>query len=327
MLSQTILPFGAGEAFCPSGRRSPWTRPREYFTAQSSLSEALRLCENDLGTPIFLRTTRGVRPTPAGAAYIENARRILNQYRRARSEAWDIEGLKGGQVEFGISSYRGMHISPPVLSRFRALYPKVHVQITELDSIDLEDLILKGLLDIALIAMPPVRLKENVEFLISDEILIIATADHPVMEYVHPVEDGTDGWVRFADTMRFEYILGPPSTVLGRAARRGFRLNGAEPIGLNTGISAPLAARMAMEGLGLALTYRSCVVPGERVRYLRIGPRGIFLDLGLAYPAGEYRSKATIALGEVFHELYQANPTGTERKWDQAKIMEGEKER
>lgn len=35
----------------------------KLFMAQSSLSQAVRLFEQDLGTPIFVRTARGVRPT------------------------------------------------------------------------------------------------------------------------------------------------------------------------------------------------------------------------------------------------------------------------
>lgn len=276
----------------------------KLFMAQSSLSQALQVYETELGTPIFMRTTRGVRPTAAGRAFIDHAKQLLNSYRRAQSEVWDIEGLQGGQVEFGISSYRGMYLLPPVLSRFKRLYPNVHVEITELDSFDLEDYILKGLLDIALIALPPVRLKEQVDFLISDEIVLVTTADHPVMKFARPREDGDGLWVRFLDTTDFEYILGPPNTVLGRAARKEFRLCGREPIGMNTNVSAPFAAAMAMEGLGLALTYRSCMVKDSRVRYLRMGEEGVFIDLGLAYPAGEYRSKATAVLGNLFHEMY-----------------------
>lgn len=276
----------------------------KLFMAQSSLSHALQVYEAELGTPIFMRTTRGVRPTPAGRAFIANVKQILNGYRRAQSEVWDIEGLQGGQVELGISSYRGMYLLPPVLTRFRQLYPNVHVEITELDSIDLEDQILKGLLDIALIALPPERLKGHVDFLISDEIILVTTADHPVMKFARPQKDGDGLWVRFLDTTDFEYILGPPDTVLGRTARKEFRMCGREPIGLNNNVSAPFAAAMAMEGLGLALTYRSCMVHNSRVRYLRMGEDGVFLDLGLAYPAGEYRSKATAALGNLFHKMY-----------------------
>jgi len=276
----------------------------KLFMAQSSLSQSLQTYEMELGTPIFVRTTRGVRPTAAGSAFIARARSILNSYRLAQSEVWDIEGLRGGQMEFGISTYRGMYLLPPVLSRFKALYPGVHVQITELDSIDLEDRIQKGLLDLALIAMPPVRLKEQVEFLLRDEIMIVAAENHPVMQHARPRLDGNGLWVDFLDTADFEYILGPPDTILGRAARREFQKCGREPTGLNTDVSAPFAAAMAMEGLGLALTYHSCIVNQSNVRYFRIGTQGVFLELGLAYPAGEYRSKASIALGELFRKMY-----------------------
>ena len=52
----------------------------KLFMAQSSLSQAVRLFEQDLGTPIFVRTARGVRPTSAGEAFIFHARQILQQY-------------------------------------------------------------------------------------------------------------------------------------------------------------------------------------------------------------------------------------------------------
>lgn len=279
----------------------------KLFMAQSSLSQALRTFEAELGTSIFMRTTRGVRPTAAGSAFIDRAKQILNRYRLAQSEVWDIEGLQGGQVEFGISTYRGMYLLPPVLTRFKALYPNVHVQITELDSLDLEDRILKGLLDLALIALPPVRLKDQVEFLLRDEIMIVTTDSHPVIKCARPLPDGDGLWVDFFDSTEFEYILGPPNTILGRAARREFQKCGQEPIGLNTDVSAPFAAAMAMEGLGLALTYRSCIVSRDNVRYLRIGTQGVFVDLGLAYPSGEYRSKAASALRSLFYETYQIN--------------------
>lgn len=41
----------------------------KLFMAQSSLSQAVRLIEQDLGTSVFVRTARGVRPTAAGEAF------------------------------------------------------------------------------------------------------------------------------------------------------------------------------------------------------------------------------------------------------------------
>lgn len=157
----------------------------------------------------------------------------------------------------------------------------------------------------ALIAAPPVRVKQNVDFLMKDEIVIVTTADHPVMAYAKTCEEEANRlWIDLKDTSAFEYILGPPNTVLGRVARQAIRKAGFTPLGQNTHISASFAAFMAREGIGLALTYRSCEVAGENYRYLRIGKEGIFLDLALTYPAGEYRSKATKALAELLHNTY-----------------------
>ena len=220
----------------------------KLFMAQSSLSQAVRLFEQDLGTPIFVRTARGVRPTSAGEAFIFHARQILQQYQEARSEASDIENLKGGTVIFGISTYRGTYLLPPVLKKFHALYPRVHVEICEMDSIE-------------------------------------------------------QMWIDLKDTAPFEYILGPPSTVLGRTGRRSLREAGVEPLGLDTYLSASFAAAMAREGVGLAFTYRSCRIMRDEFRYLRIGKDGIFLDLALAWPAGKYRSRAAMALAKLFQEM------------------------
>ena len=205
----------------------------KLFMAQSSLSQAVRLIEQDLGTSVFVRTARGVRSTAAGEAFISHARQILQQYREARSEASDIENLKGGTIIFGISTYRGTYLLPPVLKKFHERYPKVHVEISEMDSIDLENQILEGILDLALIAAPPVRIKHGFEELMRDEIMLVTTKEHPVMKYAHECEnDPEELWIDLKDTAPYEYILGPPNTVLGRTARDSLREAGVEPLGL-----------------------------------------------------------------------------------------------
>ena len=57
-----------------------------------------------------------------------------------------------------------------------------------MDSIDLEDQLLEGLLDLALIAAPPVRIRHGVSPFMRDEIMIVTTADHPVMEFARTCE-------------------------------------------------------------------------------------------------------------------------------------------
>ncbi len=53
----------------------------KLYMSQSSLSQALQIYESELGTPIFMRTSRGVHPTSSGAVFLSHARQILQHYR------------------------------------------------------------------------------------------------------------------------------------------------------------------------------------------------------------------------------------------------------
>lgn len=79
--------------------------------------------------------------------------------------------------------------------------------------------------------------------------MIVTTADHPVMEFARTCESNPElSWIDLKDTAAFEYIFGPPNTVLGRVGRQALRDAGIEPIGQGTDLSASFAAAMAREG-------------------------------------------------------------------------------
>ena len=88
----------------------------KLFMSQSSLSQAIRVLEQDLGTSVFVRTTRGVRPTAAGDAFISHAKQILQQYRAACSEAADRD-LRDQHLPRHVSSAAGFKALPRPLSK------------------------------------------------------------------------------------------------------------------------------------------------------------------------------------------------------------------
>ena len=112
----------------------------KLFMAQSSLSQSLQSMEAELGGKLFIRTSTGVRPTQAGEIMLERARKMLVDYRQVRDIIQDMEELKAGQVEFGISTFRGSYLLPGALRSFKRLYPQIHVEITEANSMALEQL-------------------------------------------------------------------------------------------------------------------------------------------------------------------------------------------
>ena len=65
------------------------------FMAQSSLSAFLQQYESELGVRLFLRTSKGICPTRSGEVFIEHLRRLKAEFKQAKSELYDSEGMKG----------------------------------------------------------------------------------------------------------------------------------------------------------------------------------------------------------------------------------------
>ena len=276
----------------------------ELYMAQSSLSQFLQQFESELGVKLFIRTSKGIRPTHNGSVFIDHLRKLTEDYRRAKNELWDNEHLKGGKLTFGISSFRGRRMAPLILSRFYERYPDVQVDIIEENSMKLEELLLEGRLDLAVIALPPVKLKHGTIFLKNEEVLMVAHRHHPVMEFAQPKPDGSGYWVDLRDAAQFGFILGEHDTILGSIGRNLFKKAKLPCQIIHGNITAALAASMAAGGLGLAFTYASAAEHTEDAVFLSVGREGVFMQLGLAYPSEEYHSEAVRALEEIIRGIY-----------------------
>ena len=275
------------------------------YMAQSSLSQFLQQFEEEVGAKLFVRTSRGIRLTYSGECFLEHIKRIQVEYQRAKNELWDNENLTAGKVLFGISSFRGQVKAPRILKRFQERYPNVAVELVEAHSMRLEELLLEGKLDLAVVVMPLLKFKSEVTPLKKDEILLTARQDHPVLAYLQPAgEDGVP-WLALEDAARFELILSGPDPIMGSVSRDLLMKKKLKYQADNANISARMAVAMAEEGLGLAFTYRSCIEPSRNLSYMRIGKEGVYAQLGIAYPSDEYHSRAAQKLEEVVREVYR----------------------
>jgi DNA-binding transcriptional LysR family regulator len=73
------------ETFVAVARTQSMTRAAEHLrVAQPALSRQIKSLEEELGTRLFARTSRGMALLPAGEAFLEHARRILDEIAAAR---------------------------------------------------------------------------------------------------------------------------------------------------------------------------------------------------------------------------------------------------
>ena len=83
-----------------------FTRAAERcFVVQSALSRQIKSLESELGLTLFARTSRKVKVTPAGEAFLEQARLCLQAADRARSRPWLAQGeVRGDSDDRGDSN-------------------------------------------------------------------------------------------------------------------------------------------------------------------------------------------------------------------------------
>lgn len=274
------------------------------YMAQSSLSQFLSQYEADLGIKLFIRTSKGIHLTNNGEIYLERLSKIIADYQRAQNELWDNENMKGGRVSLGISSFRGERMLPKILHRFYDTYPNVKVDVIEENSLALEDYLIEGTLDVGVIVLPATKHKGNVKFLKKDEVYVIAPKQHPIMQYVHPKTNSHGFWVNLKDVARYDLILSYYDTILGTISRNLLSKNKLKYHALHDNITAQMAVSMTIEGLGLSFTYASCTPLSDRYELLSIGEDGVFIDLGIAFPAKEYHSMASQKMEEIIRGVY-----------------------
>lgn len=156
---------------------------RQLFMAQPSLSQSIQRIEESLGTPLFNRTTGGLTLTYAGERYYHMASQILKMYEDFEIEISDINNLKTGRIHLGTTNHLGTLVLPRILPRFLDLCPYVELSIAEETTQVLEQKLLSGQLDFAIMHAPKENIQPQVQYdiLTRDPFVIALSPTHPLL--------------------------------------------------------------------------------------------------------------------------------------------------
>jgi DNA-binding transcriptional LysR family regulator len=132
---------------------------------QPPLSQTIQSLEATLGTPLFERTKRRVELTPAGAALLPEARRLLVQADTLPDLARRAASGEAGRLSLAFVSTADYSILPPFLREFRERYPQVQIGLREATTdVQLEELV-QGRIDVGLLIPPlPDRIKSEIDY-------------------------------------------------------------------------------------------------------------------------------------------------------------------
>ena len=153
---------------------------RTLHVSQPSLSQMLKLVEGELGAALFDRGTVPFQLTYAGEKYLQAADDILNANARLERQIREIREESRGRLRLGISTQRAIQILPLVMPWFTAQFPHVTLDVTERDSADLEELVIRGEIDLALAALESLSSRLVYELLEEEVIGILAGKKSPL---------------------------------------------------------------------------------------------------------------------------------------------------
>jgi LysR family nitrogen assimilation transcriptional regulator len=141
--------------------------------AQPALSRQVRLLEVELRQSLLVRNGRGITLTEAGRALLEHSRGVLHQMERLREELSRVRGSLAGRVAIGLPPTLGRILAVPVTREFKRLMPDATLSITEGLSKTMQEALLTGQLDIALLynafPSPGIELRP----VLQDELLLV----------------------------------------------------------------------------------------------------------------------------------------------------------
>lgn len=158
------------QSFTKAGRAAGLT--------QSAITRQIRGMEERLGVPLFERTTRYVRLTPAGAALHARSGSILHEVNDAISVLKEGFDLVPKTLRVGVARTIGLAYLPGFFRQFQTKFPRVQLQVTHESSAFILAAIESGELDAGIVATPPQLSRAlTVTHRFADEFTVIVPAN------------------------------------------------------------------------------------------------------------------------------------------------------
>ena len=290
------MEFKQLRTFVEVARHGGFTQAAQYLhISQSAVSKQVAQLEHSLGTPLFDRLGSHVRLTAAGNVVLQRAEGMLRLHNELLSELDDLSHLTRGELKLGLPLLGSNALFASLFAEYRRRYPNIQVQLLEGGSLNIEQAVLSGELELGGSLTPKNNTFAYQPF--CDEPLdALLPADHPLAE---------SGSVRLEQLAETPFLLYQRSFVLNDRVLQACQQMGFTPKeGGRSGQSDFLVALVAA-GQGVVLlpsvVARGLIRPGV-VRLKLIAPDDLRWDIAFIWREGAYLSRAAQARLELLRE-------------------------
>lgn len=150
------------------------------YIAQPALSQQVANLESELDQQLLIRTKRGVTPTEAGKVLYSHAKSILRQCEQAHLAVNSVGKALKGAVSIGLAPGAASSVVIlPMLKSMRAGLPEVMIHLHENSNAVLNDKLLNGELDMAIVYDSTIHEGLISEPLLKETLFLVGTGPCP----------------------------------------------------------------------------------------------------------------------------------------------------
>jgi DNA-binding transcriptional LysR family regulator len=277
--------------------------------AQPPLSAQIHDLERELGVELFDRRKRQIEITPAGAAYLVYAERMLalvdegtEAARRAQRD--DVESLSVGF--FGSMTY-GYDLLPNILARFAKKHPHVRTTLHEMRTDEQLVALRQGRLDLALALIPSKRDPNVIAIPLYTETLVA------VLPPGHPALAQSSVELRQLEHEPFILLGANRSSDLFEKIQRLCQDAGFQPPIIHEVEQLATIDAFVANGFGVSVIPRLTAAPLQQAEYREVRDEGATVERG-ALRYADNRSQPAMdfiaELKDVIAEAERATHTG-----------------
>jgi LysR family nitrogen assimilation transcriptional regulator len=150
---------------------------KELRVAQPALSRQIRKLEKELGVQLLVRHGRGVRLTGAGSILLERSEQMIHLLRNAGDEVRANANAISGHVSLGLTPAAGLLLVSPIVRTFQRDWPQVALQVRDGISNLLQEWLLDGRLDVAVLYNPPPTEALDSEVIMHEQMVVVEPPD------------------------------------------------------------------------------------------------------------------------------------------------------
>ena len=156
---------------------------RALGVSQSTVSESIAALDRAVGAPVFSRGKRLPELTPAGAALLPHARRLLASLHEALGQVAEAVAEARATVSIGTNESISAYVLPPVLAALRAARPATRYQVSTAVCTEIRAGIGAGRYDVGFVLEPAETGGDDEETIVLAEgrLVVFGQPEHPLM--------------------------------------------------------------------------------------------------------------------------------------------------